>query len=161
MAEFYGEDSEEAAGYFEAEFFAGDEMFQLNVEPVGRVDRRRFSPDPLMGFDPTSMEPSEPRPPMLQPPILASTGGRIPLIKFASRPGDKNVLSEEYRKSLLREDSQMDELPEQDQGVWGRLGRSSSPNIMGNVCGEICGEVCDGRCRTNHGGPFGTLAAEV
>ena len=163
MASFYGKDSEEAAAHFEAEFFAGDDLFQLNVEPIGRVNRRRFSPDPLMGFDPTSMEPSEPRPPMLQPPILTSTGGKIPLTCGRSRlhgPDPKyDILKESYKAQLVREDSAIEELPEQEeQGVWGRLGRSSSPNVVGFACADLCGIVCNGSCQER---PYGTRDGEV
>ena len=118
----------------------------------------------MMGFDPMTMQPSRERPAILQPPVLATMGGRLPLTKGGSRPRQDakyDVLSENYERQLVREDSAMDELPDRGPGVWGRLGRSSSPNVMGNVCAEECGEVCDGRCLTNHGMPFGTLAAEV
>ena len=151
MASFYGKDSEEAAAHFEAEFFAGDDLFQLNVEPIGRVNRRRFSPDPLMGFDPTSMEPSEPRPPMLQPPILTSTGGKIPLTCGRSRlhgPDPKyDILKESYKRLLVREDSAIEEPPEDAKDVWSRLGRSSSPIGADLVCADVCGMICNGSCR--------------
>ena len=109
----------EAAASFEADYFAGDEMFQLDVQPVGPV-RRVVDPDPLLGFDPTSMEPTTERPPMLQPPSL---GGKMPPSYGAVRlPLD--IVAPAYKRSLLRDD---EALGDQPLGVWGRLGRPLSP----------------------------------
>ena len=125
MASFYGEGSEEAAARFEADYFAGDEMFQLDVQPVKPAERRVVEPDPFLGFDPTR-DPSRSQAPMLQPPSL---GGKMPPSYGAvRRPLD--IVAPAYKESLLRDD---EALGEQQLGVWGRLGRSSSPNLISGV----------------------------
>ena len=119
MASFYGEGSEEAAARFEADYFAGDEMFQLDVQPVKPAERRVVEPDPFLGFDPTR-DPSRSQAPMLQPPSL---GGKMPPSYGAvRRPLD--IVAPAYKKSLLRDD---EALGDQPLGVWGRLGRPLSP----------------------------------
>ena len=162
MATFIGDRCVEEAAEFEAAFF-GDEEFLLSVTPIGGVNRRVVEEDPMMGFDPTTMQPSRERPAMLQPPILTSTGGKIPLTCGRSRlhgPDPKyDILKESYKAQLVREDSAIEELPEQEeQGVWGRLGRSSSPNVVGFACADLCGIVCNGSCQER---PYGTRDGEV
>ena len=123
MASFYGEESEKAAATFESQFFSGDELFQLHVEPVGDFGRRvvgsEHPADPLLGFDPT-MGPSRSQAPMLQPPSL---GGKMPP-SFGAVRCPLDIVAPAYKESLLRED---EALGDQPLGVWGRLGRPLSP----------------------------------
>ena len=125
MASFYGSGSDKASRRFESEFFVGDEMFQLDVQPVGPVKKRVVDSDPLLGFDPT-VEPSRAQAPILQPPAM---GGRMPLT--CGRPREaSSVLSTSYKESLLRDDEALGEQPLE---VWGRLGRSSLPNVTSSA----------------------------
>ena len=78
----------------------------------------------MMGFDPMTMQPSRERPAILQPPVLATMGGRLPLTKGGSRPRQDakyDVLSENYERQLVREDSAMDELPDRGLGPFGSV----------------------------------------
>ena len=119
MASIFGEERVEAAARFEADYFAGDEMFQLDVQPVEPAERRVVEPNPFLGFDPTR-DPSRSQAPMLQPPSL---GGKMPPSYGAvRRPLD--IVAPAYKESLLRDD---EALGDQPLGVWGRLGRPLSP----------------------------------
>ena len=114
MATFTGDKCVKVAAEFESTFF-GEEMFLLGVTPIGSFDRRVVEPDPMMGFDPTTMQPSRERPAILQPPVLATMEGRLPLTKGGSRPRQDakyDVLSENYERQIVREDSAMDKLPD-------------------------------------------------
>ena len=132
MAAFTGDNRVKEAADFKSAFF-GDEHFLLGVTPVGNFGRRvvaaEEAADPMLGFDPTSMRPSYEQPPMLQPPSL---GGRMPpscgAVRLPSASCD--ILAPAYKESLLRDD---EALGEQQLGVWGRLGRSSSPNLISGV----------------------------
>ena len=139
MAAFAGDNCVKEAADFASAFF-GDEEFLLGVTPVGNYGRRVVvagnAADPMLGFDPTSMEPLAERPPMLQPPSL---GGRMPpscgAVQLPSASCD--ILAPAYKESLLRDDESLlrddEALGEQQLGVWGRLGRSSSPNLISGV----------------------------
>lgn len=84
MATFCGDSCVKEAAEFEA-VFLGDKLFLLGVTPIGNIDRRVVEADPMMGFDPTTMQPLGERPPVLQPPVLASTGGKLPLTRGGAR----------------------------------------------------------------------------
>ena len=114
MASFYGEGSEEAAARFEADYFAGDEMFQLDVQPVEPGGRRVVEPDPFLGFNPTR-EPSRSQAPILQPP---SWSEKMPPSCGAVRlpAASCDILAPAYKRSLLRDD---EALGDQPLGVWG------------------------------------------
>ena len=150
MASFIGDECVEEAAAFESAFF-GDEEFMLSVTPIGSVSRRVSQSDPMMGFDPTTLQPSEGRPPVLQPPIMTSTDQKIPLTCGRSRlhgPDPKyDILKESYKRLLVREDSAIEEPPEDAKDVWSRLGRSSSPIGADLVCADVCGMICNGSCR--------------
>ena len=120
MASFYGKDSGEASRRFEADFFTGDEMFQPGVEPVGRVDRRVVGSDPLLGFDPTSLEPSVPQPPILQPPVEPSTFGEPSRQGTGIRQRPNPDYDMSYEMWLQRQEIKgMEEESERRKSVWG------------------------------------------
>ena len=135
MASFIGDECVEEAAAFGSAFF-GDDEFLLNVTPIGSVSRRVLESDPMMGFDPSTLQPSE---------------ERIPLTCGRSRlhgPDPKyDILKESYKSSLVREDSAIEEPPEEAKDVWSRLGRSSSPIGADLVCADVCGMICNGSCR--------------
>ena len=151
MAAFYGDEREEAAQHYEA--FMGDDLFGLDVQTSGGSVRRVMEADPFIGLDPTTLEPS-------LPPPVPSIQGLSPIRSSRPRPDPKYDCS--YKMLLQRQEiERLEEESRQHHEVWGRLGESSSPNIIGKVCAEVCGAVCNGSCLTDHGCPYGSGPGEV